>query len=80
MVVDDVEDDRDAVRVRAVDKAAEIVRAAVEAGRREQIDPVIAPAEAAGKIGDRHQLDAGDAERGQLGQLRARPPPSCPRG
>ena len=69
MVVDDVEDDRDAERVRAIDKAAEIVRPAVEPGRREQIDPVIAPAEAAGEIGDRHQLDAGDAERGQFGQF-----------
>jgi hypothetical protein len=58
-----------AVRVRAIDKAAELVRAAVEAGRREQIDPVIAPAEASWEIGDRHQLDTGNAERGKLGQL-----------
>ena len=69
MVVDDVEDHRDAERVRAIDEAAEIVRATVEPGRREQIDPVIAPAEAAREIGDRHQLDAGDAECGEFRQF-----------
>src|SRR5207237_9784236 len=45
MVVDDVEDDGDAKPVGAVDEGAELVGAAVETGRREQVDPVIPPAE-----------------------------------
>ena len=48
MVVDDVEDDADAEPVRRIDEAAQIVRAAVEAGRREQVDAVVAPAESPG--------------------------------
>ena len=50
MVVDDVEDDGDAERMRAVDEAAEIVGPAVEPGRREEVDAVIAPAEPAREI------------------------------
>ncbi len=62
MVVDDVEDDADAEPVRRIDEAAQIVRAAVEAGRREQVDAVVAPAELARELGDRHHLDQRDAE------------------
>ena len=53
----------------AVDEAAEVVGRAVEAGRGEEVDAVVAPAEAAGEVGDRHDLEAGDAEVRQLGQL-----------
>src|SRR5580698_3605887 len=62
LIVDDVEDDREAERVGSADQAAQLVGPSVEAGRREQIDPVITPAEPAGKFGDRHHLYAGDAK------------------
>src|ERR1043166_500697 len=62
VVVDNVENDREAERMRAVDKGAEIVGPAIKTRRREQIDAVISPTEASGKIGDRHEFEAGDAE------------------
>ena len=52
-------------RVRAVDEPAQVVRAAVEVRRRPQVDAVVAPAEAPGELGDRHQLDHRDADVGQ---------------
>ena len=69
MVVDDVEDDGDPERMRAVDEAAEIVGPAVEPGRREQIDAVVAPAEPPGEFGHRHDFEAGDAELGESRQF-----------
>ena len=69
MVVDDVDNDREADRMSAVDKAAQVVGPAVEPRRREQIDAVVAPAEAAGEIGDRHHFDAGDAEMFDFGKV-----------
>ena len=53
----------------SIDELAEVVRAAVESGRREEIDAVVAPAKAAGEVGDRHHLQAGHAEPGQLWEL-----------
>src|SRR5437588_768665 len=50
MVVDDVENDREAERMRVVDKGAKIVGPAIETGWCKQIDAVIAPTKAPGKI------------------------------
>jgi hypothetical protein len=55
----------------AVQEAAKVVRLAIEVAGREEIDAVVAPAEAAGELGDRHHLDDRDAEPGQLRQLPA---------
>ena len=52
--------------MRPVDEAAEVVGRAVEAGRREEVDAVVAPAEAAGELGHGHELDDGDPQLGQL--------------
>src|SRR5690349_19914891 len=72
MVVDDVENDGEAGRVRAVDEPAEIVRRAVDVRGRVEIDAVVAPTECAGRFGDGHQLDDRDAEARELRQLRHR--------
>src|SRR5204863_9277242 len=72
MVVDDIEDDGDAERVRGIDKPAEIVGLPIEPGRREKIDAVIAPAKAAGEFSHRHDLNAGDAKHGKSEQLAPR--------
>ena len=66
--------------MRVVDEAAEIVGRAVERDRGEQADAVVAPAEAAGKIGDRHDFDHGDADGGELGQFAGARRPTCLRG
>ncbi len=62
VVVDDVEDHREAARVRRVDEAHQPARAAVDRRGRAQRDAVVAPVPATGKVGDRHQLDRGDPE------------------
>ena len=61
MVVDDVEDDAEVVGVGGIDEGAEVVGMSVKPRRRPQIDSVIAPAEAAGKLVDRHDLEKVDA-------------------
>ena len=62
VVIDHVEDDGEADTVGLVDEAAQIIRLAVETRRREHADAVVAPTEASGEVGDRHHLDARDAE------------------
>ena len=62
VVVDDVEDDREAPRVAGVDEAPQPVGPAVGRLRRPQIDPVVAPVARAGELRDGHQLAGGDAE------------------
>ena len=69
MVVDDVEDHADAQRVGAVDEPAEVVRRAVQARRREEVDAVVPPAEPPGELADGHDLEAVDAELGERRQL-----------
>ena len=69
VVVDDVEDDPQTEAMRFVDEAAQVLGPAIGAGRRPPIDAVIAPVPAAGEVGNRHQLDRGDPEPAQLGQL-----------
>src|SRR5262245_63485940 len=53
MVVDHVQDHREMRVVRALDEAAEVVRLAIAVIRREEVDAVVAPAIAAGKLGAR---------------------------
>ncbi len=69
VVVDHVQDHTDSVRMSGIDEATKRVRIAVAVKGREQVHPVVAPVEAAGKLGDRHELDAGDAQLGELRQL-----------
>ena len=57
--------------VRAIHEGAEVVRPAVEPGRREEVDAVVAPAEVAGEVRDRHHLHDRDASPRQLRQLLA---------
>ena len=72
MVVDDVEDDADAERVRAIHETPQIVGPAVQPRRRKQIDAVVAPPESALELGDGHHLDDRDAAVRELRQLRFR--------
>ena len=55
-----------------VDEARERLGAAVGRLRRAQVDAVVAPAARARELGDRHQLDGGDAELGERRQVRDR--------
>jgi len=56
-----------------VDQLLEPVGPAILLARGVEADAVIPPAVFAGKIGHRHDLDRGDAERLQLGQVRDHP-------
>jgi hypothetical protein len=67
VVVDDVEHDAQTVAMGCVDEAAQLLGPAIGASGRPPIDAVIAPVPPAREVGDRHQLDRGDAEPGQLG-------------
>ena len=78
VVVDDVEDDGEAVAMRLVHEAAQVVGLAVDMRGGEEVDAVIAPAEAAGELGDRHHLDARDPEIGEVAELASSPPPTFP--
>ena len=55
-------------RCAASTKRAKVVGRAVQAAWREQIDAVVAPAEPPREIGQRHDLDHGDAEVDEVGQ------------
>ena len=72
VVVDDVEDHRQAARVRGVDELLQPERAAVGGLGGALVDAVVAPAARAGELGDRHQLDRRHAELGQRGEVRDR--------
>ena len=69
VVVDDVQDDREAVLVRGVDEAFHGRGPAIDMGGREQIDAVIAPVALARELGHRQWLDRVDAERCDARQL-----------
>ena len=60
-----------------IHETAEVVGLAVKAYGREPADAIVAPAEAAGEIGDGHHLDGGDAGGGQFRQLAARGLPAA---
>jgi hypothetical protein len=69
VVVDDVQQDGEALAVGRVDEALQALRAAVRVVRRADVDAVVAPPVAAGERGDRHQLDRRDAELAQAAQV-----------
>ena len=60
-------------------KRPQIVRRPVEPRRRVEVDAVVAPAEAAGEIGDGHHLDDRDAEIGERVELGRRSLPRAGR-
>ena len=62
-----VEDDADPGRVRGVDEVGEILRRAEAARRREQRDRLIAPRAVERILGDRQQLDMGEAHIAHVG-------------
>ena len=71
MVVDDVEDHRQAGFVGRFDQPLEAL------GRRRrmggaQVDAVVAPAASPRELGDRHHLDRGDSQLRQRRQVRDR--------
>ena len=68
VVVDDVEDHREADVMGRGDEPRQTVRPAVRGLRGGDVDAVVAPPARARELGHRHQLDRGDPE---LRQLRA---------
>ena len=72
MVVDDVEDDGEAERMRVVDEALERLVVAVYVIRREQLHAVVAPVPAARAFGDRHHFEHRDAELAKVLELLGR--------
>jgi hypothetical protein len=72
VVVHDVEDHGQAIGVRVIHEPPRVVGRSVEARGREEVDAVVAPAELPGEIADRHDLDDGDPDLGQVAQFAAR--------
>ncbi len=68
VVVDHVQEHREAGTVSRVDQAAEVVGTAVAAGRSKRRDAVVSPVAAAREIGDGHQLDSRDSEVADVGE------------
>ena len=66
MVVDHVEKHHQAELVRPVDETLEVVGSAIGRIRRVRQDAVVTPVSAALEIGDREQLDGGDAEIAEI--------------
>ena len=66
VVVDHVEQDREAARMAGFDKGLQIVRPAVAGSRRIKLDAIIAPVAPAGELADRHQLDRGHTQIAQI--------------
>ena len=62
VVVDHVEDHAQTKRMGPVDEPTHVVRGAVSVVGREQIDAIVAPAERARELGDRHDLHRRDAQ------------------
>jgi hypothetical protein len=69
VVVDDVEKHHEAALMRGVDQRLEIVGPAIGAVRGVKQDAVVAPVPASKEIGDRHQLDRGEACVGNTVEL-----------
>ena len=66
-----VEDHADAGLVQGVDEELEVVRGAEAAGRREVARHLVAPGGVEGVLGDRQQLDVGEAEVAARGRRAA---------
>ena len=69
MVVDHVEQDREAVGVTRVHQPLQIVWAPIRVVRGKQIDAVVAPPARARELRDRHQFHVCDPQRDEVGQL-----------
>ncbi len=70
MVIDNVQQDGQTLRVTSVDQPTQTVRAAVGCLGRVEIDPVIAPVTIARELSNWHQLDRGYAQIPERGQHR----------
>ncbi len=68
VVVDDVQQDHQALAVGRPDQVLEVFRAAVAAVGSEGQHPVVAPIAGAVEVGDGHELDGGDAQLDQVVQ------------
>jgi hypothetical protein len=66
MVVDNVEDDHQAARMRRVHQRLHVVWLPVASIRRVGQHPIVAPVPAARKLGDGHELYCRDAERDEV--------------
>ena len=73
VIIDNIEQHRDAKRVCGIDHRPQIVGRAVALGDRIGQDAVIAPVARAAERRDGHQLERGHAERGDLGQACGEP-------
>ena len=69
MIVDHVEQNRDAAPVGRLDKRLEIFGPAIDRVGSVGVDPVIAPAPPAAEVGDRHDLDRCHAELDEMIEL-----------
>ena len=72
MVVDDIEEYRDAARMAFIDKRLQLFRPAIVRAGREPLDAVISPITAPRTFGDRHQFDRGNAELNEMIEMRDR--------
>src|SRR3954452_6408673 len=61
VVVNDIEDDREADRVRAVDKKPQVIRRTIQTAGGKKVYAVVTPAEFSGEIRNWHHLEQGDA-------------------
>ena len=69
MIVDDVEEHRDAASMRRLDKSLEMLRAAVAGVGCIRQHAVVAPSPSAGKVADRHDLNCGHSETREMVEL-----------
>ena len=69
MIVDDVEEHHQPAQMCFVDQRLQIIGPAIGAVGRIPQHAIIAPAAAAGEIGQRHQLERGDAGRDEMIEL-----------
>jgi hypothetical protein len=61
MIIDHVEDHSQPHGMRPINETTAIVRCAVEAGWRKEIDTILAPTEGASEVCHGHALEKGDA-------------------
>ncbi len=66
VVVNDVEEDHQVARMGGIDQALEVFGGTVGSVGGEGQHAIVAPAAAAGKVRDRHDLERGDAEAGEV--------------
>src|ERR1700744_2525973 len=66
MVVNRIEDDRQASTMTVVDERTHLVGSPVGMIGREQEDPVVAPVSLTRALGDRHDFDRGNAQLDQV--------------